>query len=277
MLLILFDFKYFPLIAYRLQDPKKAVDRSKLTASRIADKISLFEQQKQDRCDNRTFQTPRSADVSPSRKVADRFKADCLLLERRSRSAERTARSSSSSPAREKPMTIKERVRRILEAEGKAAATQVPAKTGISQKSTSSVGVASSMLLELDNQAKLDTKEQTHTKPNSGPTSKPDRKDNSADVEQISTPEVQVFDSKTKEKVVSKTANQDTKPNSVEKAEDADDSSDLTNTTIPHPKGPNRSGSHSKKRKSKEPKSPISPNVQNKPKVTDIKKEQNFF
>ncbi|XP_072217758.1 uncharacterized protein [Leuresthes tenuis] len=258
----------------RLQDPKKAVDGSKLVASRIADKINLFEQQKQDRGNNRTLQTPRSADVSPSRKVADRFKEDCLLFERRSRSAERTARSSSSSPAREKLMTIKERVRRMLEAEGKAAATQVPAKTGISQKSTLSVGVASSTLLELDNQAKLDTKEQTHTKPNSGPTSKPDRQDNSADVEQISTSEVQVFDSKTKEKVVSKTANQDTKPNSVEKAEDGDDSSDLTNTTIPHPKGPNRSGSHSKKRKSKEPKSPVSPNVQNKPKVTAFKKEQ---
>ncbi|KAM4521846.1 uncharacterized protein PAE49_001801 isoform 2-T2 [Odontesthes bonariensis] len=260
----------------RLQDPKKAVDGSKSVSGRIADKINLFEQQKHDRGYDRTFQTPRSADVSPSRKVAGRFKADCLLSEQRSKSAERwsTARSSSSSPAREKPMTIKERVRRFTEAEGKPAATQVPAKTGLSQKSTSSVGVASSKLLELDNQAKLDSKEQTHTKPNSATRSKPDRQDNSADREHISTPEVPVFASKTKETVVSKTANQDTKPNSVERAADADDSSDMTNTTIPDPKGPSRTGSHSKKRKSKEPKSPISPNIQSKPKVTAMKKEQ---
>ncbi|KAM9703938.1 uncharacterized protein ACNS7B_002453 isoform 1-T1 [Menidia menidia] len=255
---------------------KKVVDRSESTVGGISDKISLFERRKLDGGSDRVFQTPRSADGSPNRKVADRFKADCILSEQRSRSAERwsTTRSSSSSPARAVPMTIKERARIFAEAGTKAATVQTPARPGMHQKSTSSGGVKSSEVPELDSQAKLDTKEQTHTQPNSGITSKPDRPDNSAVEMQISTPGAQPLVSKTGKTDVSKTTDQDTKPHSVLRAEDAHDSSSQTNDSIPDPKGPNKTGSRSKKRKSKDPASPTIPNVQNKPKVTDLIKEK---
>ncbi|XP_041832601.1 beta/gamma crystallin domain-containing protein 1-like isoform X2 [Melanotaenia boesemani] len=258
---------------------KKILEDSKPANGRIADKISLFERHQLDGGHYKTFQTPRSADVSPSRTVTGKFKADVLLSEQRSRSTERysSTRSSSASPAREKLISIKERAKIFAQgsrSEAKAASTQMPAKTGMSQKFTSSVAVASSKSQELDNQGKLDTKEQTCRKTNSGITAEPDRRDNSATGVQICIPEVQPTNSETKETVVSKTADQDTESKGVERAGDPDDPANLTNNTKPHPKGPNRTGSRSKKRRSKEPASPTSPNILNKPKDAAVKQKQ---
>ncbi|XP_022045074.2 beta/gamma crystallin domain-containing protein 1-like [Acanthochromis polyacanthus] len=262
------------------EEPKPAVGR-------IADKISLFEQQRPFGGNKQTFRTPRSADVSPVRKVTDRLKADFLLSDQRSRSAERCsqARSSSASPGSEKPMTIKERARRFAEASGsdaKPTLLKTPATTGMSQKPTSSV--ASSKPPELDGQGKLDTKEQIKTKPMSETKSKPEERDTTTVGGQISTSEVQTTDSKTKQAVSSETADKDTKPNSAERdtpAEEVVDSAEQNSNISPHSKTPSRAGSRSKKRKGKEPTSPISPSNQNKPecstskpKVTEIKQEQ---
>ncbi|XP_054871740.1 beta/gamma crystallin domain-containing protein 1-like isoform X2 [Amphiprion ocellaris] len=263
----------------RTRGPKTADEEPKQAVGRIADKISLFEQQRPFGGNKQTFRTPRSADVSPVRKATDRLKADFLLSDQRSRSAERysQARSSSASPGREKPMTIKERARRFAEASGSDAKPTLPktaATTGMSQKLTSSV--AASKPPELDGQDKLDTKEQIKTKPMSGTKSKAEERDTTTVGGQISTSKVQITDSKTKQAVSSETADKDMKPNSVgtdPPAEEAVDSAEQNSNISPHSKAPSRTGSRSKKRKGKEPTSPISPNNQNKPECSTSKPE----
>uniref|UniRef100_A0A3Q1BEV8 Beta/gamma crystallin 'Greek key' domain-containing protein n=1 Tax=Amphiprion ocellaris TaxID=80972 RepID=A0A3Q1BEV8_AMPOC len=274
-----FYFKHLPLIKHRTRGPKTADEEPKQAVGRIADKISLFEQQRPFGGNKQTFRTPRSADVSPVRKATDRLKADFLLSDQRSRSAERysQARSSSASPGREKPMTIKERARRFAEASGSDAKPTLPktaATTGMSQKLTSSV--AASKPPELDGQDKLDTKEQIKTKPMSGTKSKAEERDTTTVGGQISTSKVQITDSKTKQAVSSETADKDMKPNSVgtdPPAEEAVDSAEQNSNISPHSKAPSRTGSRSKKRKGKEPTSPISPNNQNKPECSTSKPE----
>ncbi|XP_039980992.1 beta/gamma crystallin domain-containing protein 1-like isoform X2 [Xiphias gladius] len=269
----------------RLHDLRNTDEAPKPVVGRIADKISLFEHQWAVGGHKQTLQTPRSADVSPVRKATERLKADFESSDKRSRSVERhrTARSSSASPVGEKPMTIKERARNFIKAsklEAKPALPQKPAMTGMSQKSTSSVAVAASGLPQLDSQDKLDTKEQIKTTAMSEITLKADGQDTTAAGVNVSNPKEQPTDSKTKDTVALKTADQGTKPYSVEsdvKAKGAGDSSEMTSNISPQSKGPSRTGSRSK-RKSREPTSPVSPNSENKPKskpqVPAIKQEQ---
>ncbi|XP_040920916.1 beta/gamma crystallin domain-containing protein 1-like isoform X2 [Toxotes jaculatrix] len=268
----------------RPQDLKKRDEEPKPVLGRIADKISLFEQAVG--AHKKTFQTPRSADVSPARKTTERLKADFELSDQRSRSVERygrSNRSSSASPVGEKAMTIKERVRNFTKAsksEAKPTLPQKPAMTGMSQKSTLSVAVAASELPELDSQGKLDTKEQTQTTAMSEITLKPDGQDTAAVGVKISTPKEQPTDSKTTDTVALNVADQGTKPNSVESDVPAKGTggSEITSNISPQSKGPSRTGSRSKRRKNKEPTSPISLNSENKPtskpEVTAIKQER---
>ncbi|XP_071396533.1 beta/gamma crystallin domain-containing protein 1-like isoform X2 [Centroberyx affinis] len=250
----------------RLQDVKKIDEESKPVVGRIADKISLFEGQAV-RSGKKTFQSPRSADVSPARKVTDRLKADFGFSDHRSKSAERygDARSSSAPPVGEKPKTVKERARNFAETrktEDRTALSQKSAMTGMPQKSSPSAAAPVSKSQELDIQGKLDCKEKTQTMVMSEIRCKPDRRDTTAVGVSIPAPEQQT-DSQTKVKEASKTADLPTKPNSVETdspAKGLGDLDDLTNS-----KGPGRTGSRSKRRKSREPTSPISPNSENKP------------
>lgn len=264
----LFISNVYLSVLHRPHDPKKAGKDSNAGFGGIADKISLFEGHRFDGGHNKAFQAPRSADVSPVRKVTDRLKADFLLSEQRSRSAERYSKTRTRSPSPpDKPMSIKERLRKFAEvsqSEAKPAPSHMPAMTGMSQKSTSTVVVSASKSSELDNRDKLDAKEQIHAKTKSGITSKPDGQDTTAVGVQIYTPEAQLKDSKTKEVAASKE-----RENSAERAEDPSGSVDLTNTTSPHSQGPSRTGSRSKKRKGRETTSPISPNNQNKPKTLE--------
>ncbi|XP_073348556.1 uncharacterized protein [Pagrus major] len=264
----------------RQHDLKKIDEEPKPVVGRIADRISLFERPA-GAVSKQTFQTPRSADVSPVRKATDRMKAD-FLSDQRSRSAERydKARSSSASPNRERPMTIKERVRNFTEAsksDSKPVLLPKPAMTGTSQKSTSSAAVAASKSPELDNQGKLDTKEQTQTKAISEITLKPEGRDVTAAAGKISIPKEPTTDSKSKGTVTSKTEDQGTKPDSVEAndpAKEPGDSAELTDNSQLS-KGPNRTGSRSKRRKSREPTSPISPNSESKSYCSTSKTEVN--
>ncbi|KAM9339246.1 uncharacterized protein ABDE67_016906 [Symphorus nematophorus] len=264
----------------RLHDLEKIDEEPKPVISGIADKISLFE------CPagrvRKTFKAPRSADVSPVRKATDKLKEDFVLSEQRSRSAERygTARSTSASPERERPMTIKERARNFLEAS--KPLPPKPAMTGMPQKSTTSVAVAASKSPELDNQGKLDANKQIKTNTMSEITLKPDGRDTKAVEGKI--PKEQQTDSKTKDTVASKAADQGTKPNSVEtdsSAKGPADFAELTNDIGQQSKTPSRTGSRSKRRKSREPASPISLNTENKPdcptsnpEIATIKQEQ---
>ncbi|XP_022621476.1 beta/gamma crystallin domain-containing protein 1-like [Seriola dumerili] len=268
----------------RLHDLTKTDEEPKPVVGRIADKIGLFERQHAAGGNKQTFQTPRSADVSPVRKTTERLKAEFELSDQRSRSAERysTARSSSASPAREKPLTVKERMRNFTQAsksEAKPALPQKPAMTGMSQKTTSSV--AASELPELDSRDKLDTEEQIKATAMSEIIRKPDGQDSSTVGVKISIQQQPPTDPKTTDTVASNTTDQGTKPNSVEPdvpAKGMDDSSEMTSSVRPQAKGPSRTGSRSKRKKSKEPTSPMSPNRENKPTsksdITAIKQEQ---
>uniref|UniRef100_A0A8C7Y2Z0 Beta/gamma crystallin 'Greek key' domain-containing protein n=1 Tax=Oryzias sinensis TaxID=183150 RepID=A0A8C7Y2Z0_9TELE len=248
-MLQMFHFKHFPF-PHRPHDPKKAAVHPKSGSGGIADKISIFERR---RLDGSPSRTPRSADVSPTRTLTNRFKADLMFSEQRSKSAERHRedRSGFSSPSREKPMTIKERTKKFLEAsklEAEAAQKQVAAKAATSQKSTSKVLSGLTNSPEPDSQDKLDISEQTHA--NSKITSKPGGGGSDANDVQLDVSEVQPADSLTNE-----TEDQITMQNSISKGEE---SAGLANSTTSPPKGPSRTGSRSKKKKNREPASPVS-------------------
>ncbi|KAM4713479.1 uncharacterized protein FYW61_020470 isoform 2-T2 [Anableps anableps] len=253
-------------------DLREIIEEPKPVAGRIAGKISLFEQKKQDVGVNKTIQTPRSADVSPTRPVSDRFKSDFLLSEQRSKSAEHCGIASTDS---EKPMTIKERMKKFTEAsksQVKPSPTQIPPLKGMSKKSHTSVAVPVSKLSELDIQDKLDTKDPMQTKTKSEITSNPDGQEISAVGAQIPSQELQQMDSKVSE-TETKDVAQVTHSRTFAK-EDPGDSEDTTNNITPQPKSPSRTGSQSKRRKNKEMAAPVSPNVQTEPKVSDVKQEE---
>lgn len=265
----------FTSISHRVHDPKKNGEQLKPAGGRIADKISLFERQQAFENQKQTFKTPRSADVSPVRKTTERMRTDFLLSDQRSRSTEcyGTARSSSASPVREKPMSIRERAKNFTEAtipESKPAPPQKPAMQRMSQKSTSSIAAALSE--NPDSQGKLDIEEQIQTTAEAVITSKPDGQDIAA--VEISVPKDQPMDFKVTDTEASK-ANQSTKPDHVEadiSVKGAPDASEINNNVSLQPKGSSRAGSRSKKKKNREPTSPISPNSNSE--VTALQREQ---
>ncbi|XP_031734239.1 beta/gamma crystallin domain-containing protein 1 isoform X3 [Anarrhichthys ocellatus] len=233
----------------RIHKLKKIDEEPKPVIGRIADKISLFERPAVG-VNKPTFQSPRSADVSPVRKATERVKTDLALPENRSRSAERygTARPSSATPVEEKSMTIKERARNFTEAsetKNKPALFQKPDMTGMSLKATSSVVVDASKSSELDNQDKLDTDMQIQ-QAKSEITLKPDGQDTTTVGVKMSIPK-----------------EQPTVGTNVP-AKEPGGSAELTDSISSQSKVPSRIGSRSKRRKGREPTSPISPNSENK-------------
>lgn len=232
---------------------KEVEEEHKPGVGRIADKIKLFEGPT-GRVNSQTFQTPRSAGGSPVREVTNRLKADILLPEHKSRSPERYehARSSSLSPAREKPRTVMERRRDFLEASRMHDAA-MSAMTGMSQKSTSSVTVSVSKTGGPDSQGILDTKEQIQTSTTSEIPLKPEGQDTTALGGAISIPKEEPTDT-----LALKTTDQGATPNSGA-ASESGDSEEPTNSVSLQSKGPSRTGPRLKRRKSKEPTSPVSP------------------
>lgn len=270
-------FKCFPFVLHSVPGPKTVAQEPKPVAGRIADKINLFEQKKQDGSVNKTFQTPRSADVSPTRSVSDRLKTDFLLSEQRSKSAERygSPRSGIGSADSEKPMTIKERMRKFAEpskSQVKPAPTQMPPVKGTSIKSHASVTVPVSKSSELEIQDKLDTKEPIQTKAKSEITSNQNLQDISAAGVPMPPQELQQIDSKASE-TEAKDVHQVTHSSTIVK-DDLGDSADTTENVTPEHKSPSRTSSRSKRRKNKEAASPVSPNAQIQPKGSDVKQEE---
>ncbi|XP_016524475.1 absent in melanoma 1 protein-like isoform X2 [Poecilia formosa] len=257
--------------------PKTVAQEPKPVVGRIADKISLFEPKKQDGSVNKTFQTPRSADVSPTRSVSDRLKTDFLLPEQRSKSEERygSSRSGIGSADSEKPMTIKERMKKFAEPskpQVKPALTQMPPVKGMSVKSHASVTVPVSTSSELDVQDKLDTKEPMQSKAKSEITSNQNGQDISAVGVPMPPQELQQVDSKASE-TEAKDAHQVTHSSTIAKDDLGDSADTITNITPEH-KSPSRTSSRSKRRKNKEAASPVSPNAQTQPKGSDVKQEE---
>ncbi|KAM3861065.1 uncharacterized protein ACN63O_014488 [Diretmus argenteus] len=255
-----------PEIDARLQHLKKKDEESKPVVGRIADKISLFEGRTVGGS-RKTFQSPRSADASPARNVAERLKAHVLEFpDHRSQSAERygNARSSSAPPGSEKTKTVKERARNFAEdTKGKK-----PAMMGMSQTPSPSATATVPKPTKLDIRGKLDSKEDTQTTVLSEIRSKPDRQGTPSVETHISAPKQQQTVSKTTGKEALKTEDLIMKHNSVESdslTTGPGDSEELATDIIPQCKGPGRTGSRSKRRKSREPASPTSPNSENNP------------
>ncbi|KAG7260559.1 hypothetical protein CRUP_037545 [Coryphaenoides rupestris] len=150
------------------EEPKPVV------AGRIADKISLFEGQRVGAV-KKTFQTPRSADVSPAR--AATRQADVGDI--RSKSADRLddVRSSSAPPVREKAKTVKERARNIeaCKAEYKTPVSPKIAMTGMSLKTSSVMQRATSEPSQLNIQDKLAGNDKSQTTNISGISVPPQR------------------------------------------------------------------------------------------------------
>lgn len=268
-------FKCFPFVLHSASDPKKVAEEPKSVAGRITDKINLFEQKRRDGVVNKNFQTPRSADVSPTRTVSDRFKADFFSSEQRSKSAERYSSPTSGiqSTDGEKPMTVKERMRKFAEApklHAKPAQTQMPPLKRMSQKSHTSGTGPVSKSSKLDIQEKLDTKEPMQIKTKSEITSKPAGQDISDVGVQIQPQELQQMEFKTNE-----TKHEDQViHSSIVVEEDPGDSADATTNLTSQPKSPSRTDCSSKSRKNKAIASLVSPSVQIKPKVSDVKQEK---
>ncbi|XP_033932470.1 beta/gamma crystallin domain-containing protein 2-like isoform X1 [Pseudochaenichthys georgianus] len=255
---------------------KKIDEEPNPAAGRIAGKINLFEHPAA-RVNKQTFQSQRSADVSPARKPTEKMKEEFVSSEKRSKSAERYAMAmSGTAPAvREKPMTIKERARNFTEAsksDDRPAVSQKPAMTGMSQRSLLFVAAAAST--QLDNQGKLDTKERIQ-KQKSEITLKPDGQDTIAVGVKMSIPKEQPTDSRISNTADSKTAEKGMKSNSLETdpTKETSDSAELTNSISPQSKSPTRMGSRPKRKKGRGPDSPISPNGENKPDCSTSKAE----
>ncbi|XP_061609003.1 beta/gamma crystallin domain-containing protein 1-like isoform X1 [Phyllopteryx taeniolatus] len=254
----------------RQQELKKLEEKP--VVGRIADKINLFERQGAVAGLKRTFQNPRSADVSPARNTTGKFEAEFLSPTQRSKSAERygTVGSSPAQLQNEITVTVKERARNFTVDSKKFPRSMLPqmsAKTGITTKSTTSVATTASKSSKPDSQGKLDTKAMTGIK------LKPDGQDTTAVELKGSTP-LEQHGTQT-----SKAADQGMKSNSVESSvttKGTGDNAELTNNISPRSKALSRSGFRSKRRKSKEATSPVSENrerepISSKPEATSVK------
>lgn len=220
---------------------KTIEEEQKPRANRIADRISLFERSAV-RISGQTFQTPRSADVSPVRRATRKLNENVLQEEQRSRSAERYegARSSSSSSRREKTLSIEDRKNKFLNAStGCDATAALPPKsemTGMSQKCTSPVTVAGSNTGGPDI---LDATEQIQASATSCVSLKPEGLERGTEEEgSISMSKENAANTKLEDNVVLQTANQGEKAGSEAEvlASEPDNSEALTKSSSPQSK-----------------------------------------
>lgn len=242
----------------RRHDSKKTNEDCKPGAGRIADKISMFE------CPARGGykqppQTPRSADASPVRRLRPKFDP----TDQRSRPDDHRlkGRSSSASPCRDRPMTVKERAGTFT------AASALPphsAMTGMTPQPPARVTPGKTKSAGQDSQGKLDGKVQMQTNTvKSKIALKPDGLDAVPPGGEITIPVEQPKRSRADEAVALETADQSTKKEAGEAAKGQGEPEEITNNISPQSKGPGRTASHSKRRKSKESTSSITPNGEN--------------
>ncbi|XP_052327252.1 beta/gamma crystallin domain-containing protein 1-like isoform X2 [Oncorhynchus keta] len=286
--------KVEPKVTKRPPDLKKVDEESKTPQpiGRIADRISLFEGRAMGVASpSKTY--PRSADVSPTRKVTEQLRTnvnrELRLPDQREKSVERgDARSSSAPPVREKLKTIRERARNFAEAQKVDDKTMVPHKSssiaGIAEKSTDS---AVSKTTKQDIRGKLASGEKTPTRstPKAEITLKPAEPDTTP-VGVMPVPKADQTDSKTKDKEATETVELPKRPTNIDlntsvKGGSSSDSSQLTpqvdstNEVNPQSKANSRQNSRSKRRKSKggESANHLNPSCDIKQEVTNTEQE----
>ncbi|XP_038824823.1 beta/gamma crystallin domain-containing protein 1-like [Salvelinus namaycush] len=259
--------------SHRPPDLKKVDEESKTPQpiGRIADRISLFEGRAMGVASpSKTY--PRSADVSPTRKVTEQLitnvNRELVLPDQREKSVERgDARSSSAPPVRDKLKTIRERARNFAEAQKMDDKTMVPQKSsiiaGIPENSTDFPASAVSKITKQDIQGKLASGEKTPTRvtPKAEITLKPADPETTP-VAVMPVPKADQTDSKTKDKEATETVELPKRPTNIDlntsvKGGSSSDSSQLTpqvdsiNEVSPQSKANSRQNSRSKRRKSK--------------------------
>uniref|UniRef100_A0A8C8CIK3 Beta/gamma crystallin 'Greek key' domain-containing protein n=1 Tax=Oncorhynchus tshawytscha TaxID=74940 RepID=A0A8C8CIK3_ONCTS len=236
---------------------------------------------------------PRSADVSPTRKVTEQLRTnvnrELRLPDQREKSVERgDARSSSAPPVREKLKTIRERARNFAEAQKVDDKTMVPQKSssiaGIAKNSTDS---AVSKTTKQDIQVKLASGEKTPTRstPKAEITLEP-AEPGTTPVGVMPVPKADETDSKTKDKEATETVELPKRPTNIDlntsvKGGSSSDSSQLTpqvdstNEVSPQSKANSRQNSRSKRRKSKggESANHLNPSCDMKQEVTNTEQE----
>ncbi|XP_041721488.1 beta/gamma crystallin domain-containing protein 1 isoform X2 [Coregonus clupeaformis] len=265
--------KVEPKVTKRPPDLKKVDEESKTPQpiGRITDRISLFEGRAMGVASpSKTY--PRSADVSPTRKVTEQLKRDVNrelgLPDQRAKSVERgNARSNSAPPVQEKLKTVRERAWNFAEAQKIDDKAMVPQKSssiaGMPQNSTASPASAVSKTTKQDIQGKLASGEKTPTRTTlkAEITLKPAEPDTTT-VAVIPVPKEDQTDSKTKDKEATETVELPKRPTNIDlntsaKGGSGSDSSQLTphvdstNEVSPQPKANSRQNSKSKRRKSK--------------------------
>lgn len=253
-------------LPHRHHDLKKINEDCKPVAGRIADKISMFERPSGSN-DKKSFQTPRSADTSPARKAHERMKTNFELSDQRSRPVDPylKARSSSSSPRRDRPVTITERAATSVAVSEKPVATALgpqSAIAGMSPQPTTHVISGAIKSAGLDSQGKLDDEERVQTHRVSKIALKPDGLDAVPPGAKISIPAEQPGP-KADKALASKTADQSTAKEAVVAAKAPAEAEEVINNISPQSKGPSRATSHSKRSKSKEYANPTTPNGEN--------------
>lgn len=222
---------------------KEIEEEPRPRANRIADRINLFERSAV-HISRQVFPIARSADVSPVRGATHRLNQSILLQEQRSRSAERFegARSSSSSPPREKTLSTEDRKNKFLEAstgrDAKAALPPESEMTGMSQKCTSPATVAGSNTGGPDI---LDAQEQTQASATWGVSLKPEGPDGGERPEgSISMSKENAANTKSEDNADLPTANQGEKTGREAEVSASwpENSEELTESSSPQSKGP---------------------------------------
>lgn len=262
-------------LSHRQHDVKKmSVDR-KPVSGQIADKISLFERSAGGVI-KQSFHPPISADASPVRKDRQRLKSSFEASDQRSRPVDRhlKARSSSSSPCRDRLMTIKERAGTSKAVSEKCDAAALPprsAMTGMSPHTPTDVTSGAAKSAGQDRQGKLDAKEQMQTNAKSETALKPDGLDAVPAGVKSTIPVIQPRVAT----VASKTAHPSAKKEAGVAAKGSGEPEETTNNISPQYKGTSRTAVRSKRRKSKELTNFTTPPVEN----TTINQDQDtaFF
>lgn len=239
-------------LSHRHHDLKKTSEDCKPVPGRIADKISLFERPAGG-VDKKSFQTPRSADASPVRKVHARLKASFELSDQSSRPVDRQlkTRSSSASPCRDRLVTIKER--------GGACTAALPPQPAGTGRSTQPPPQVTSGAIKSPGLDELDVKEQTRTNTMSKIALKPDGLDAVPPEGEITIP-VEQPARVDKTGAVQTADQQSSKKEAFVAAKGPDEPEEMINNTSPQSKGPSRATSRSKRRKSKEYTNSTTPN-----------------
>lgn len=251
----------------RQLDLKKRNEDGKPVAGGIADKISMFERPGGGVATH-SFQTPRSTDASPVRKAQVRLKVNFEASDQRSRPVDDhlKARSSSSSPCRDRPMTVKEQegtFGAVCEKRDAAALPPQSAMTGMSPQTPTSVTCGATKSAGGDGLGKLDAKERTQTKTESEVALKPDGLDAVPAGAKITIPGTQPTGSTGDKTVSSETADQRAKEEAGVAAKEPGESEEMPNNISPQSKGPSKPASRSKRRKSKELTNSTTPHVEN--------------